>query len=217
MNPTSSILDQPIVLCLNAGWQRIDTKTVQEAIVAMNSANDASAKSKAFHGMNIEYAQAVNGLYDFSKPEHIYPVPWREWIELPIRPYDEVIRCSGGRLVRVPTVIISTSYHKMPRKTKRLTKAAIYERDGGKCQYTGRQLTRKEATIDHVMPKSRGGRDTWENWALAAPEVNFEKADRTPAEAGLTLLRKPSAPTALPVSAFIREARHNDWKIFMDN
>lgn len=213
----STILDQPIVLCLNAGWQRIGTKTVQEAIVAMNSAHDGSTAAKAFQGMNIEYAQAVDGLYDFSKPEYIFPVGWADWINLPIRPYDQVIHCSGGRQVRVPTVVISTGYHKMPKKTKRLTKAAIYERDGGKCQYSGRHLTRKEATIDHVMPKSRGGKDSWENWALAAPEVNFKKADRTPSEAGLNLLRKPMAPVPMPASAFIREVRHCDWKIFMDS
>jgi 5-methylcytosine-specific restriction endonuclease McrA len=210
----SSILNQPIVLCLNSAWQRIGTKTVQEAIVAMNSATSGSGQ--AYKGMDIHYSQAVDGLYDFTKPEYINPTPWSEWISLPVRPFDEVIHCSRDRKIRVPTVIISTGYHKMPVKTKKLTKAAIYERDGGKCQYTGRQLSRKEATVDHVMPKSRGGKDTWENWALAAPEVNFEKADRTPAEAGLKLLRKPVAPMPLPVSYFIREARHRDWSIFTD-
>ena len=78
------------------------------------------------------------------------------------------------------------------------------ERDGRRCQYTGSVLRHDEGNIDHVVPRSRGGRTTWENCVLASKAINSRKADRLPEEVGLRLLRTPASPREMPVTALIR-------------
>jgi len=73
-----------------------------------------------------------------------------------------------------------------------------------------------EGNIDHVMPRSRGGATSWKNCVLASKNVNSKKANRTPDEAGLSLIRKPVAPKAVPVTLTLKNP-HNieDWEIFL--
>ena len=108
--------------------------------------------------------------------------------------------------IRVPTVIVAVNYAKVPKKRPKLCARTIRERDGNRCQYTGRVLHPDEGSLDHVVPRSRGGKDAWENLVWSAKEVNQRKADRLPHEAGLKLLSVPRAPKELPISALIRNA-----------
>jgi 5-methylcytosine-specific restriction endonuclease McrA len=86
-----------------------------------------------------------------------------------------------------------------------------------RCQYTGRALRPEEGSLDHVVPRSRGGKDAWENLVWSAKDVNQRKADRLPHEAGLKLLSVPRAPKELPVSALIHNtAQVEDWKLFVE-
>ena len=133
------------------------------------------------------------------------PVTWEEWITLPIRDQDEAVHTVRGQ-IRVPTVIVAVNYAKVPKKRPKLCAKAIRERDGNRCQYTGRVLHPNEGSLDHVVPRSRGGKDAWENLVWSAKEVNQRKADRLPHEAGLKLLSVPRAPKELPVSALIRNS-----------
>jgi 5-methylcytosine-specific restriction endonuclease McrA len=92
----------------------------------------------------------------------------------------------------------------------------LYVRDGGRCQYTGRELAPGEGNIDHVMPRSRGGDTTWENCVLAARDVNSKKADKTPKEAGLKLKKQPTEPRNVPVTAMLRNPYDiPDWEVFL--
>jgi len=117
-----------------------------------------------------------------------------------------------------PTVIVAVNYAKVPKKRPKLCARAVRERDRNRCQYTGRVLRPDEGSLDHVVPRSRGGKDAWENLVWSAKEVNQRKADRLPHEAGLRLLSTPRAPRALPVSALIRNAhRIEDWKLFVED
>jgi 5-methylcytosine-specific restriction endonuclease McrA len=109
------------------------------------------------------------------------------------------------------------NYARVPKKRPRLCARAIRERDGNRCQYTGRLLHPDEGSLDHVVPRSRGGADTWENLVWSAKDVNQRKADRLPHEAGLALLATPRAPRELPVSALIRNTHGlAEWKLFID-
>ena len=74
----------------------------------------------------------------------------------------------------------------------------FYARDGFTCQYDGQQYPTEDLTFDHVLPRSRGGRTSWENIVTCCVECNKTKADRTPAEAGMHLLRQPRKPHVLP-------------------
>ena len=144
------------------------------------------------------------------------PRSWDEWITLPIRDQDESVHTVRGQ-IRVPTVIVAVNYAKVPKKRPKLCARTIRERDGNRCQYTGRVLRPDEGSLDHVVPRSRGGKDAWENLVWSAKEVNQRKADRLPHEAGLKLLSVPRAPKELPAMAFIRNAHHiPDWKLFVD-
>ena len=98
----------------------------------------------------------------------------------------------------------------------RICARTIRERDGNRCQYTGRVLHPNEGSLDHVVPRSRGGKGAWENLVWSAKEVNQRKADRLPHEAGLRLLSVPRAPKELPATAFIRNPHEvADWNLFV--
>ena len=78
-------------------------------------------------------------------------------------------------------------------------------------------LAADEGSLDHVLPRSRGGRDAWENLVWSSKDVNAHKGNRLPHEAGLRLLRAPRAPKELPVSALIRNAHSiPEWKLFVE-
>ena len=135
---------------------------------------------------------------------------------MPVREQDNAIGTPRGP-VRVPTVIVCVNYARVPVKRPKLSARTIRERDGNRCQYTGKLLKPDEGSLDHVVPRSRGGRDIWENLVWSAKEVNHRKADRLPHEAGLKLLSVPRAPKELLASALIRNtAGVEDWKLFLN-
>jgi 5-methylcytosine-specific restriction endonuclease McrA len=204
-----SIANKAIVLKLNSNWQTVGYGIVADAIVDLVAGGSIKA-------LDIQYPLDEDGNADRSVSPSMVPVDWETWVTLPIRPWDDVIH-STKLTIRVPTVVIANNFHKMPMKTWRgkPSKEAIYIRDGGRCQYTGKVLDRKNATIDHVLPKSRGGGDEWTNLALTSKEVNSKKGNALNSEIGLRLLRQPMTPKPIPVSQLIKEAKHPDWELFI--
>lgn len=83
------------------------------------------------------------------------------------------------------------------------------------CAYTDEKLPASQLNIDHVIPKSRGGRDTWENLVACRKDINFKKGNKTNKEAGLSLKRKPKALNAVPKSATIREVKRPEHAPFI--
>ncbi len=210
----STIANKLICLNLNANWQPVGFKTVKDAIIDLcGSEVDGKPTSLA---LDIDYELDSNGEPNVSEPKSMNPVSWSEWVKLPIRSWDLVIH-SAHMSVRVPTVIIATNFNKMPVKTFRgkPSKDAIYTRDAGICQYTGKKVDRNSATVDHIVPRSKGGEDTWTNLVLCSREVNSKKGNRMNNEAGLKLIKQPTVPNAVPISALIREAKHKDWEHFL--
>jgi 5-methylcytosine-specific restriction endonuclease McrA len=190
----TDILRSPTVLVLNRHWQAIDVKTPAEAF-GMMATGSASGLDITGEGMR--------------------PVGWKEWLTLPVREHDLPVRTVRGS-VRAPTVLVLARFARMPRRRLSFSLRGLWERDGGICQYTGRQLQPGEGNIDHVVPRSRGGASNWENCVLACKRVNQRKGDRTPDEAGLQLLRAPVPPRELPASAFIRNTHGiRDWEAFL--
>lgn len=203
-----SILDKQLVLQLNKNWQVIGVRSVRQAIVSLCS--ESEGQKPAF-ALDIEMAKDENG-----KDVLVYanPVEWDDWIKLPVRPQDLSVNTSRSE-IRVPTVIVAANYSRIPLRRPRLSPTAIWERDQGTCQYTGKKLTRKQGNLDHVLPRDRGGKDTWENLVLSDKDVNSRKGNKLNSEAGLTLIRQPKAPPATPVSASIKEAKHLTWLPFL--
>src|SRR5678815_3375207 len=190
----TDILNKQTVLVLNRHWQAIHVKTPAEAFCMM--ASDAATALDISEG-------------------NFLPTKWSDWIALPVRDCDQAVNTPRGP-VRVPTVIMAVNYTRVPLRRPRFGARGIWERDGGVCQYSGRKLDHNEGNIDHVVPRSRGGKTAWENCVLARREINSRKADRLPQEAGLRLRKPPNAPRALPASAFIRN-HHGmpDWEHFL--
>lgn len=111
---------------------------------------------------------------------------------------DRVIR-SVSLTVRQPLILrLMKGGGGYRRRGLRYSKDNVYARDKGRCQYCGTALSRREATIDHVLPRARGGRTQWTNVVLACRACNQRKGDRNPEEAGLRLSRPPERPRHLP-------------------
>jgi hypothetical protein len=195
---SASLLDKPIVLKLNANWERIGWTTPRKAFVdlcggAYGGTPPALALSVAIDE-NGELVEAI-------------PMKWEEWMKLPVRECDLGISTRSGA-VRVPTVLIAPNYQKMPLIKPRLTKRAILERDGYRCQYTNEKLPPSQLNIDHVVPRNRGGKDTWGNLVASRKDLNSKKGNKLNEEIGYSLVRKPTEPKAVPKSYTINEARH---------
>jgi 5-methylcytosine-specific restriction endonuclease McrA len=95
--------------------------------------------------------------------------------------------------IPIPSVVRLLVYRRMPRVNRAVSRRSIMLRDRHTCQYCQRLFAPKALTLDHVIPRSRGGASSWENLVAACYECNNRKADRTPAEAGMVLGRKPAA------------------------
>ena len=115
------------------------------------------------------------------------------WRRLPVRESDDGLPIVGGTL-RVPRVLHLRRYERVRRPTVRLSRKNIMLRDAHQCQYCNKHLPVRDLNIDHVLPRSRGGGDSWENLVTACRPCNLRKGRRTPDEAGMRLFRTPTAP-----------------------
>lgn len=121
---------------------------------------------------------------------------------------------TATRTYRLPSVIRLIYLIKRPRPQMRLTRREVFQRDNYTCQYCGRRS--KDLTLDHVIPRHRGGAHTWENLVSACKACNHRKAGRTPEEARMTLLRQPFQPRATSYNIFYQYLVHQDsWRKFI--
>ncbi|MGQ9736151.1 MAG: HNH endonuclease [Thermaceae bacterium] len=130
----------------------------------------------------------------------------------------EMLEESGAYLhtpstkIPVPSVIRLKRMARRPRTRVPLNRRNILRRDRYTCQYCGRQGG--ELTVDHVLPKSRGGKSTWENLVTACRSCNLKKGDRTPEEAGMRLRNPPRAPRLPLFLADLKEVPEA-WKPYL--
>ncbi len=132
----------------------------------------------------------------------------------------ELIAASDGRLLRsvtftmpLPSIVRLSVYVHVPYKRIVLSRKNILRRDGHRCQYCGRSDV--SLTVDHVVPKARGGDETWENLVAACVRCNNAKGDRTPVEAHMVLRRKPIRPSHV---MFLRDYAGDvdeEWKPYL--
>ncbi|MEP6872623.1 MAG: HNH endonuclease [Anaerolineaceae bacterium] len=144
----------------------------------------------------------------------------RRALVLVLRGKAEVIEIAHGvfrsaRMTYVlPSVIRLVQMIRRPRPKVRLTRREIFTRDGWACVYCGRST--RELTLDHVMPRHRGGPHTWENLVAACKTCNHQKAGRTPAEARMALLHQPSAPGLSIYHVFFQYLNaQEEWRKFV--
>jgi 5-methylcytosine-specific restriction endonuclease McrA len=117
-----------------------------------------------------------------------------------------------SKSVQVPSVIRLLAYRHIPQQTRALSRKNILLRDHNTCQFCGRTFPASELTLDHVMPRSRGGRSSWENLVACCYACNNSKGDRTPEEAGIELSRRPRPFTLHTSRQLMRLIGHKDEK-----
>lgn len=118
--------------------------------------------------------------------------------------------------MRVPRVILLSTFDRVPRRHVRFSRFNIFSRDGNTCQYCGRTLPRAELNLDHVIPRAQGGTSTWENVVCSCLPCNRRKGGNRPEEVSMALLRRPFRPQWTP---FMLETfsmrRYREWHPFL--
>jgi 5-methylcytosine-specific restriction endonuclease McrA len=179
-------------LVLNRSWTAISTTTVRNAL-------------------GLVYRDVARAVCT----ETFTPHDFHSWTELSAaRGGGEFVQ--GVRVkVRVPEVVVLRHFNGFPRRTVAFSRRNLYRRDNFTCQYCGSQPGTELLSIDHVVPRSRGGRSTWENCVLACLDCNKRKASRTLDEAGLVLDRRPFRPAGGPAFEISLGTRRASWERFV--
>ncbi|MBI5535091.1 MAG: HNH endonuclease [Deltaproteobacteria bacterium] len=138
------------------------------------------------------------------------------WARLPARKGDDLVP-TVSLVLRVPRVLRVAHYDRVPRTIIHLSHRNVMLRDQFQCQYCGRTPAPSELNIDHVVPRSQGGEDSWENLVTACRPCNLKKGGRTPDQSGMHLIR----PAARPRWSIVREimldgaGRYKEWEPFL--
>lgn len=144
-------------------------------------------------------------LFDFSS-----------WAEVSATLHDETVGLANRR-IRVPRVMVLQTYDRVPLGRIRFSRQNVFLRDENTCQYCHRHFERKELNIDHVVPRSQGGKTHWENVVASCFKCNFKKGGNTPEQAGMKLLRKPRKPRWSEIARPPRfRAMYKEWLPFLN-
>jgi len=153
------------VLVLNKCWTAIGVANLQRAITLLFSSH--------VDGQYIgePKARIIDPALDFQT------FTWEDWSKLRPKNDEDVIKGIGADF-RVPEIIMLTQYDKLPQQRVHFSRKTIYRRDSFTCQYCKDKLSSELLTIDHILPRAKGGQTTWENCVLACVPCNKQKADR---------------------------------------
>ena len=178
------------VLVLNRYYQPVHVTSVRRAV------------SLLYQGV----AKAIDAqfrLYEFAG-----------WAALTADAHDSIHTVS--RQIRVPRVVVLSAYEHLPRGKVRFSRLNIYARDHDTCQYCGKQLPRSDLNLDHVVPRSQGGKTSWENVVCSCVPCNLKKGGRTPDQAGMMLMKKPLRPRWTPLfRGAARRQTYREWIPFL--
>jgi len=119
--------------------------------------------------------------------------------------------------IAVPRIIRLLDFNRFPRQEVKLNRRNIYLRDRNRCQYCGKSFPTKELTIDHLVPRVQGGKNTWDNLVCACVKCNAKKGGRTPDQANMPVVRKPFKPTRNPsITVRLGSRKYQSWKAFLN-
>lgn len=144
---------------------------------------------------------------------------WREVSEFRSkyeRHRHEWVRCVRFEIA-VPRIVRLLFYDRLPRQSVKFNRRNIYARDRNRCQYCGQRFPTSELSLDHVVPRSIGGKTTWENVVCCCVACNVRKGGRRPQRAGMRLITRPVKPRRSPVIQLrLTSERYASWKQFLD-
>jgi 5-methylcytosine-specific restriction endonuclease McrA len=183
----------------------------QGSVLVLNSLYQAVQITGVRRAFRLFYAGRARALAD-----DFTSYDFENWCDLPVGIEDEVMR-TPVRSIRIPRVIQLVYFDRVPQREVRFTRRNIFYRDRNRCQYCGHVFAQRDLNLDHVVPLSQSGRSGWENVVTACVPCNTRKGNRTPAEAGMQLVRAPRKPAGHPLlRAHWLGAYHEEWKTFLD-
>lgn len=185
--------------------QRIDAR-----VLVLNRSFQPVAVTRASRAFGLLYAGVAQAL-----DSQFRAFDFESWATLAAEHGDDVIHTPTLAL-RVPRVVVLQVYDRVPRTQVRFSRQNVYLRDGFTCQYCDKKLARHLLNLDHVVPKSQGGRTTWENVVCSCVKCNLSKGGRTPQQAGMRLLRVPKRPSWTRLSPGIAKVPYKEWLPFVD-
>ena len=192
MVPGATTLDQR-TLVLNRHWVPIGTTSVRSALCLLYR----------------EAARAVR-IDDYSVHD------FDSWASLRLAEEEPCIRTVKLRL-KVPEVVLLTQYDAYPKRKVTFSRKNIYRRDRMTCQYCGAKPSVEDLSVDHILPRSRGGHSTWTNCVLSCLRCNRRKGNRTLAESGLHMIRAPFEPAWTPCITIPLGHRRTSWEQFISH
>lgn len=185
-----TVLDEPC-LVLNRNWNPVTFLPVQVAITTV-----------------------MRDMASVLDPASYYLMDFEEWSRT--EPEDALWIRTPSRRIPAPEVIVLKRYGERPPRKVSFNRPNLARRDEYACQYCGADLGIKHMTIDHVLPRSRGGGNSWDNCVAACGECNNRKADRTPQEAGMKLQKKPATPAWRVTLQVPRGKTRASWVPFLE-
>jgi 5-methylcytosine-specific restriction endonuclease McrA len=189
------------VLVLNKHYAAVRVVTVKRAMALL------------FRGIGeiISFENEQYQSYDFAS--------WLELSEVRAeyeRDEHEWIRCVRFDIA-VPRIIRLMYYDRLPRRPVKFNRRNLFARDANRCQYCGRKFPFSELSLDHVKPRSQGGKTDWDNIVCCCVKCNVKKGGRTPAQAHMHLINPPVRPKRSPVVTLrLSSERYASWKQFLD-
>lgn len=194
------------VLVLNKFFIAMNVISAKRAITLLykNSAEVISIDAGRFNSYNMDSWQDVSLLKsNLGLPEEDDELSWIKTVSISIQ---------------VPKIIRLLFYENRPAWGVKFNRRNIFARDSNCCQYCGKRSPTSELSLDHVIPRARGGEATWTNIVCACTECNKKKGGRTPEEAGLRLIRRPFVPKHSPIITLkLGSDKYSSWKQFIDH
>ena len=145
--------------------------------------------------------------------KHYNIYSWEEWLEVELEDGDSFIKTQKIN-IKAPRIIVLKYYDKVPVYEVKLTRKNLLVRDGFRCAYSGQKLRIHNATVDHTVPRCKGGSHSWDNVVISSKEMNTRKGNKTPEEAGMKLRKYPSKPNWHPLYTSMVSEVPDDWKPF---
>ena len=196
---STAVLQRP-TLVLNRNWQPVRVSTVSRSLVLL-----------------------WNGTAKVVDPHDFQQYDWADWSQLQPLDGEPFIQAIHQRL-RVPEVLSLTEYDRLPQMDVAFSRRNLFKRDHYQCQYCGVQPGGDDLTIDHVLPRSRGGLSTWENCVLACVECNKRKANHMLGEVGMKLKKLPIRPkwkplyaiSSMPIASWTKFISEAYWNVELE-
>jgi len=185
------------VLVLNRLWQAVNTCSIRRALSLLCQGH-------------------VQVVLLSDRQENFLTFDFRSWQDFSKENPGPRMMHSVSLRILIPSIIMLLLFDKFPRREIKFTRHGIFERDKNRCQYCGKTFHRDNLNLDHVLPRDKGGRTTWENVVSSCLPCNARKGNRLPHEARMRLTRKPKRPRWLPFKNVSFPAEHHaNWRYFV--